>query len=44
MPLLVVRIGEPGLELVTLAAEDTGAREGDRTDEASEGWRSDDVF
>ena len=38
-------MGEPELlELATLAAEDTGAREGDKTDEASEGFRSDNIF
>ena len=38
-------MGEPrAFELATLAAEDTGVREDDRIDDASEGWRSDDIL
>lgn len=44
-PSVVVRTGDPRLfELVTLAAEDTGVRDGDRATDASEVWRSDDTF
>ncbi len=40
-----MRTGEPKLlELVILAAEDTGVRDGERVFEASDVWRSDDIF